>query len=140
MKRQVFDDYINRFNQRDMTAFDDYIATDLVLQNGTLVLHGRQGMKDHYAKIWSTFREELHVERFFSDDENIAIEMWTHFTAERDNPASLFGDVKQGDTFDFRGLILYKIKDGKFPDIKVAYLSFVRTNSDGKQISLGIPH
>jgi hypothetical protein len=140
MKQQVFDDYINRFNQRDMTAFDDYIAADLELQNGTLTFFGRQGMKDHYAKIWSSFREELHVERYFSDDENIAIEMWTHFTAERDNPESLFGSVKKGDTFDYRGLIMYKIKDGKFVDIKVSYLSFVRTDRDGKSVNMGIPH
>jgi len=25
MKRAVFDDYINRFNARDATAFEDYI-------------------------------------------------------------------------------------------------------------------
>jgi hypothetical protein len=140
MQRQTFDDYINRFNQRDMTAFDDYIASDLTMQNGNLLFHGRQSMKDHYALIWSTFREELHVERFMSDEENIAIQMWAHFTAERSNPTSPFGAAAKGDTYDYRGLILYKIKDGKFSDIRVAYLSFVHTGSDGKQINMGIPH
>jgi len=140
MQRKLFDDYINRFNRRDMTAFDEYIAADLNMQNGNLIIHGRQGMKEHYALIWSTFREELHLERYMSDEENIAIEMWAHFTAERDNPASPFGSVATGDAFDYRGLIMYKIKDGKFADIKVSYLSFTRTGSDGKQINIGIPH
>lgn len=140
MQRPLFDDYINRFNQRDMTAFDDYIASDLTMQNGNLLFNGRQSMKDHYALIWSTFSEELHVERYLSDEENIAIEMWTHFTAERDNQHSPFGAVAKGETFDYRGLIMYKIQDGKFSDIKVSYLSFIRTCKDGTQISMGIPH
>jgi hypothetical protein len=140
MKREVFDDYIYRFNHRDMTAFDDYISPSLRMQNGSLVFFGSDGMKKHYAMIWSTFREELHVERFFSDEENIAIEMWTHFTAEKDNSASPFGSVKAGEAFDYRGLILYKVEGGKFTDIKVSYLSFIKTDSTGKQTNMGIPH
>jgi hypothetical protein len=140
MQKTIFDDYIHRFNQRDMTAFDDYIATDLEMQNGNLMILGRQGMKDHYAKVWSTFREELQVDRYLSDDENIAIEMKTHFTAHKDNPSSVFGPVTVNDTFDYHGVILYKIKDGKFSDIRVAYLTFTHTGKDGKVISMGIPH
>jgi hypothetical protein len=140
MKKEIFDEYINRFNQRDATAFDDYLDQNMRMQNGALVYYGVQGMKDHYAKIWSTFKEELHVERYTSDDENIAIEMWTHFTAERDNPDSLFGSVVKGDTFDYRGLIMYRVENQKFTDIKVSYLSFARTGSDGIQINMGIPH
>lgn len=36
MKRDVFDDYINRFNQRDATEFEDYIRPDAKVINGTL--------------------------------------------------------------------------------------------------------
>ena len=36
---------------------------------------------------------------------------------------------------------MYRLRaDGKFEDIKVAYLSFIYTNLDGKATDLGIPH
>jgi SnoaL-like protein len=140
MKRETYDDYIRRFNARDVTAFDDYIAPDLHMQNGLLEFEGRQGMKDHYAKIWASFTEELTVERFVSDEDTVAIQMWAHFTALHDDPESLFGPVRAGETFDFRGLIMYHVADGKFADITVAYNSFTFTDSNGAITELGIPH
>jgi hypothetical protein len=35
---------------------------------------------------------------------------------------------------------MYQIENGKFTDIKVAYLSFSRTDLEGKTTELGIPH
>jgi hypothetical protein len=48
--------------------------------------------------------------------------------------------VKAGESFDYHGVIMYQIEKNKFTDIKVAYLSFTRTNLEGKTIELGIPH
>jgi hypothetical protein len=140
MDRATFDDYIRRFNERDASAFDDYIAPDMQMLNGGLRLTGAEGMKQHYAKIWSSFSEELHVERFVSDEETLAIRMWTHFTALRDDPDSTFGPVEKDETFDFRGLILYHLEDGLFTQIQVAYNSFTNTKVDGETVELGIPH
>ena len=141
MDKATFDDYIRRFNQQDTTAFDDYIAPDLHMLNGTLEFTGRQGMKDHYAKIWSSFRETLNVPRFVSDDQTAAIGMHTHFEALKDDPKSLFGPVRAGETFDFHGVIMYEIDaNGQFADIKVAYNRFTFTDRDGEQTELGIPH
>jgi hypothetical protein len=140
MKREVFDDYISRFNARDATAFEDYIDPNATVINGTLEIRGMQGMKDHYARIWRSFSEELHVERFVSDEQTLAIQMWTHFTALKGDDDSPFGSVKAGESFDYHGVIMYQIEKGKFTDIKVAYLSFSRTNLEGETIELGIPH
>ena len=140
MERKVFDDYINRFNARDATAFEDYIDPNAKVINGTLEISGMQGMKEHYAKIWKSFSEELHVERFVSDEHTLAIQMWTHFTVMKDDDDSPFGKVKAGESFDYHGIIMYQIVDNRFTDIKVAYLSFTRTNLEGKTIELGIPH
>jgi hypothetical protein len=138
--RSTFDDYIRRFNARDATAFDDFIAPDMQMLNGGLRFTGVEGMKAHYAKIWASFSEELHVDRFVSDDETIAIRMWTHFTALDDDPDSVFGPVEKDETFDFHGVILYHVENGKFTQIQVAYNSFTRTGTDGEQVELGIPH
>lgn len=140
MKREIFDDYINRFNGRDATAFEDYIHPDARIINGALEIRGMQGMKDHYARIWKGFSEELHVERFVSDEHTLAIQMWTHFTAQKDDDDSLFGPVKAGETFDYHGIIMYEMENNKFTSIKVSYLSFTFTNLKGEKKELGIPH
>ena len=140
MDKKTFDDYINRFNARDMTAFEVYIDPNAKITNGTLVITGMQGMKDHYAWIWRSFSEELHVERFVSDDDTLAMQMWTHFTCNKDDDNSPFGKVKTGEIFDYHGVIMYRIVNQKFTDIKVAYLSFTHTDLNGKTEELGIPH
>jgi hypothetical protein len=140
MRRHRFDEYIARFNERDQTAFDEFLTPDMHMQNGTLEYTGVQGMKDHYAKIWSTYREELLPDRFVSDDEHLAIRMLTRFTAFRDDPGSMFGPVTSGETFEFRGVILYTLREERFADILVAYNSFVHTDAVGHRRDLGIPH
>ena len=140
MERSVFDDYINRFNARDASTFEDYIDPNARVINGTLEIKGMQGMKEHYAKIWRSFSEELHVERFVSDEHTLAIQMWTHFKVMKDDDDSPFDKVQAGECFDYHGVIMYQIINNKFTDIKVAYLSFSRTDLEGKTIELGIPH
>lgn len=141
MQKHTFDDYITRFNHRDDSAFEDYLADDMHMQNGTLEFRGIQGMKDHYAKIWSTFTEELAPTDFVGSDTNAAIRMVTYFTADRDDPESLFGPVVKGDRFEFRGVISYRLDaDDKFADILVAYNSFTSITVDSTVTELGIPH
>jgi len=141
MEKEHFDSYIRRFNAEDPTAFEDYLATDMHMQNGTLEFDGIQGMKDHYARIWGKLRESLNVERFVSDSDTAAIKMHAHFDVLVDDPESVFGPVRAGEAFDFRGLIMYRLNaDGKFADIKVAYNRFTFTGLDGQPTELGIPH
>ena len=40
MDRATFDDYIRRFNEQDMTAFEDYLAPDMHMLNGSLEYTG----------------------------------------------------------------------------------------------------
>jgi hypothetical protein len=140
LDRSSFDHYIRRFNAQDATAFDDYLAPDVRVLNGGLVLGGIDAMKAHYAKIWATFFEVIHVERFVADAHSAAVQMWTHFSARRDDAASTFGAVRAGDRFDFRGIVMYRIEGGRFAEIRVAYNSFTRSDADGRVLQLGIPH
>lgn len=140
MNRSDFDDYVRRFNAEDPSAFEIYLAPDVTVQNGRLHYRGVLAMIDHYAKIWGKFRETLQVERFVSDDATLAVELRTHFEALVDDAASLFGPVRAGETFDFHGIVMYRIEAGRFADIRVSYLDFVRTGLDGAKTSLGIVH
>jgi SnoaL-like domain len=141
VEKQDFDSYIRRFNDEDPGAFEDYMAPDVRMLNGTLVLNGVAAVKEHYGRIWGAMRESLFVERFVSDAQTVAIQMHTHFDVLTDDPASPFGEIAAGETFDFHGLIMYRLReDGKFADIKVAYNCFIYTSLDGAATDLGIPH
>jgi hypothetical protein len=145
VEKEAFDTYIRRFNAEDPGAFEDYMAPDVRMLNGTLVLNGVAEVKEHYARIWGAMRESLYVERFVSDADTVAIQMHTHFEVLTDDPASPFGEIRTGETFDFHGLIMYQLRTegadaGKFAEIKVAYNSFIYTNLDGEATDLGIPH
>jgi hypothetical protein len=141
MDKATFDDYIARFNRQDDTAFDDYIAEDMHMKNGLLEFTGVDGMKEHYQLIWRDFDEELFPTDFVSSDTNVAIRMFTRFTAIHDADDALFGSVKKGDRFEFRGVISYQLNaEGKFADVLVAYNSFTSIPIDGPPVELGIPH
>jgi hypothetical protein len=140
MNRARFDEYIARFNASDKTAFEEFLTDDMQMINGTLEFTGVSGMTAHYSRIWSTFTEQLTVGRFVSDADHVAIEMDAHFVAHRDDPDSTFGPVRRGEVFDFSGIIMYDVRDGRFSRIRVAYNTFLHTTPDGVVESLGIPH
>lgn len=142
MQETRFREYIRRFNAEDDTAFDDYLAPDMHMKNGTLEYTGVDGMKHHYnVNIWPHFVERLTVPRFVSDAGIVAIQMNTLFTAKHDADDTIFGAVREGETFEFDGLIMYDVDEtDRFSDILVAYNSFVHTDLDGTRRDLGIPH
>ena len=140
MTKEIFDDYISRFNGRDPTTFDDYIHPEARILNGRFLIRGRQGMKDHYAKIWSGYTEELKIERFVADDHTVAIEMEAHFTATRDDEESIFGPIMAGETFDSHNVIIYRIDNGLFTDIKIANLDRTKTTLKGEKLDVGRAH
>ena len=140
MDRQGFDDYIRRFNARDPSAFDDYLTGDMRMLNGALSFTGVAGMRDHYEnKIWPDFDETISVLRFVSDDDTLAVQLWTRFVARRAGQ-TLFGEVEKGETFDFRGLVMYEIRNERFAAITVAYNSFVNAKVSGETIMMDLPH
>lgn len=136
-----FKQYIARFNQEDPGAFEEFLAPDVMVVNGTLELPGRSEMARHYTDlIWPNFVETLSVLRFVSDESTAAVQMWTRFAARR-AATTLFGDVLAGEIFDYRGVIMYEIgPDQRFHRITVAYNSFINTKPDGQVVNMGLPH
>jgi hypothetical protein len=136
-----FDEYIHRFNAQDLTAFEEFLHPQMHMQNGTHEFVGVEGMKHHYRDlIWPDFTEFLEPTNYMSEGDQIAIKMYTLFTARYEKPDSLFGPVKAGETFEFNGLIMYQLESELFKDILVAYNAFVYTDSNGNKRDLGIPH
>ncbi|MCL2894392.1 hypothetical protein [Brenneria tiliae] len=138
--RASFDHYISLFNSKNPACFEKYYSANVRMQNGKLVLNGIPEVKDHYARIWPIMQEEVRFNNFSFDGKTLAVDMHTHFTVINDAEDSPFGSVKKGENFDFYGVVMYRVNEqGKFYDIKVAYLDFTRT-TDGRTISLGLPH
>jgi SnoaL-like domain len=140
MKRARFNDYIRRFNLEDPTVFDEFLTPDMKMLNGALEFTGSSGMRDHYEnKIWPHFVEVLEVMQFVGSDTHVAVQLVTSFTAKHDAD-TLFGHVVKGERFQFRGLIMYTLRDGWFSSITVAYNSFTNTKLTGEVINMGLPH
>lgn len=138
--RQSFDEYIRLFNSKNPACFEKYFSSDVRMQNGKLVLNGIPAVKAHYGQIWPIMKEEVKFNNFSFDGKTLAVDMHTHFTVTTDAEHSPFGAVKKGESFDYYGVVMYRVNEkGKFNDIKVAYLDFTRTQ-DGKTVSLGLPH
>lgn len=140
LNKSSFLHYMALFNEKNPQAFEAYYADDIVMQNGMLFLNGIDEIKQHYQKIWKNIKEELILKDFVMQGDRLAVELHTHFTVLQDDTDSPFGPVKKGETFDYYGVIMYRINEiGKFNSVKVAYLNFTRT-TDGKVTSLGIAH
>ncbi|PZA07694.1 MULTISPECIES: nuclear transport factor 2 family protein [unclassified Meiothermus] len=140
MTRERYETYIWRFNAQDLSVFEEFLSPRVRVLNGTLELLGREAVQAHYARIWHTFRETLDIERWVADGEGLAVQMRAHFQTLRDDPASPFGPVAAGECFDFEGIVLYRVEEGRFSEIRVAYNRFTRTDREGRQRELGIPH
>ena len=141
MDRATYDKYVERFNKKDETAFEDYLCEDMHMLNGALEFTGIDGMKAHYMeKIWPHFVEDLTVLRFLGGEERIAIEMRAEFTAMDAFEETLFGPVVKGERFTFHGILMYELEGGRFKKIQVAYNSFKNTKVDGTVIDMGMPH
>ena len=141
MNRATFEDYIARFNARDVSAFEMYLTEDMQMLNGALRFQGIDGMKHHYVDlIWPHFNEKLNLIRFVGDDHHVAVELRTEFTALHDAD-TMFGSVVEGEEFVYRGLIFYDLTpDGRFSSITVSYNSFTNIKPDGTTIDMGLPH
>lgn len=140
MERSRYEEYIARFNAEDPTAFDEFLTPDMKMLNGALEFEGVAGMRDHYEnKIWPFFHERLNILRYVSDEQCLAVQMWTNFEAKVAGE-TLFGKVEKGEQFDYRGLIMYDVRGGRFSRIVVSYNSFTNTKLDGHIVEMGLPH
>lgn len=140
MHRSRFDDYIRRFNAQDAAAFDDYLLPEVCVLDGTLRLGGVSAMKAHHAAIWETFFAVTHIERYVADAHSVAVQMWTHLSARRDDSSTPFGCVGRGDRLDFRGLAMYRLDGARFSHICVAYNQFTHNGVHGRVAQRSLVH
>jgi hypothetical protein len=120
MNKNDFRNYIDCFNRDDFPGFSRYYTDDVVLELPRKELRGRQAIVDFYREVKSKIRETLQINQVVADEEGLAAEVATEFHALEDWPDFIVGPIRKGESIHIISLVIYRIRDGKFAQIKSA--------------------
>lgn len=122
-QRAAFKEYSQAFSNADIERFSRYYNDDVVCELAAYTLNGKQGIVDFYREMFKTVRESLTLNRLIADDDGIAADISTQFTALEDAPTFSVAPVKQGECIRGRLFVHYTLRGGKISRIKVARAS-----------------
>ena len=69
--------------------------------------------------MFRTVREHLTIHRLILDDDAIAVDCTSTFTAQLDAPDFAVVPLKAGESVQVRVFVIYTLRDGQICDIKV---------------------
>lgn len=86
--------------------------------------------------------ETLNVKEYLPvNDTHLVIKLHTYFDIPESQTKTPFGEIRQGQQFDFHGLMLYKIDENQqFYEVHISYFNFIKTDADGTKTNLDMPH
>jgi len=119
-QRQAFAEYTKAFSDADFDRFTQYYNDDVICELGSLTLKGKNGIADFYREMFKTVREKLTIHQFVADENGIAADMTTQFTAIEDAPNFVVGALRKGEGIRGRVFVHYALRDGKISRISVA--------------------
>ncbi|HWW65061.1 MAG TPA: nuclear transport factor 2 family protein [Sphingomonadaceae bacterium] len=117
----AFRAYTSAFSNADFDRFRTFYTDDVVLELGVVPpIHGAQGIVDFYTGMFGKVRENLIVHKVLADDEAIALDSTTCFTAIEDAPDFPVMPLKKGEEIRARVFVHYRLRDGLISHIKIA--------------------
>ena len=119
-QRAAFREYSQAFSSADVDRFSRYYTEDVVCELAAYTLEGKQGIVDFYREMFKTVRETLTLNRLIADEEGIAADISTQFTAIEDAPDFSVAPLKKGECIRGRLFVHYTLREGKITRIKVA--------------------
>lgn len=120
-QRQAFREYTQAFSNAEFERFTQYYNDDVVCELGSgIKLQGKDGIANFYREMFKTVRENLTVHQFVADENGIAADITTQFTAIEDAPNFVVGPLKKGEYIRGRVFVHYDLCDGKISRISVA--------------------
>ncbi|HXX17994.1 MAG TPA: nuclear transport factor 2 family protein [Candidatus Acidoferrum sp.] len=120
-QRQAFNEYTKAFSNADFDRFPQYYNDDVTCELGSgITLRGKDGILNFYREMFKTVRENLTIHRFVADENGIAADVTTQFTAIEDAPNFVVGPLKKGECIRGRVFVHYVLRDGKISKISVA--------------------
>jgi len=119
-QRHAFTEYTKAFSNAEFDHFTQYYNDDVTCELGGLTLTGKDGIANFYREMFKTVRENLTIHQFVADENGIAADMTTQFTAVEDAPNFVLGPLKKGQCIRGRVFVHYALRDGKISRISVA--------------------
>ena len=113
--------YAAAFSNGDFDRFPLFYTDDVLFElNGFPPMQGRQAIVDFYRPVFAKVRETLMNAVVKADDDAIAVECVSRFTAIVDAPDFVVAPLKRGESVDAPVLVHYRLRDGLICHIRVA--------------------
>jgi len=119
--RAAYHAYAVAFSNADMGRAGRYYTEDCTLDLPNLpTFEGRHAITGFYGKMFARVREGLTIHQLTMDDDGIAVECTSTFTAVVDAPDFVVAPLKAGESVQTRVFVHYALRDGLICRIKVA--------------------
>jgi hypothetical protein len=119
-QRDAFRAYTQAFSNADFDGFSRYYTHDVVCELPALTLRGKEGIVGFYREMFKSVRESLTVHQVIADDDGIAADVTSRFTAIEAAPHFVIAPLNKGDFIEGRVFVHYTLRSGKIAYIKVA--------------------
>lgn len=120
-QRAAFLAYTSAFSAAEFERFSAYYTEDVTLELPSAgVIRGRQGIVDFYGAMFPSVRETLEINQLAIDENAIAGDFTSVFTAIADAPDFSVGPLRKGEAYRVRVFVYYTLRDGLISRIKVA--------------------
>jgi hypothetical protein len=83
-------------------------------------MYGRHAICDFYDAMFRTVREQLTIHQLVIDNDAIAVDCTSTFTAQTDAPDFVVAPLKAGESVQVRVFVIYALRQGRICGIKVA--------------------
>lgn len=119
-QRQAFMEYTRAFSNADFDGFSKFYTDDVRCELASMVLEGRTGIVDFYRDMFKTVRESLTLHQLVADDNGLAADITSQFTAIEDAPNFVVGPLQKGEFIRVHVFVHYTLRAGKIAHIRVA--------------------
>jgi hypothetical protein len=113
--------YAAAFSNADMERASRFYTEDCTLELGSVPpLIGRQAIVDFYTAMFPKVRETLLVHQMVMDEDGIAVDVTSTFTAIEDAPDFVVAPLAKGQSVSVPVFVHYALRNGRICRIKVA--------------------
>jgi ketosteroid isomerase-like protein len=119
--RAAYHGYAAAFSAGDLERAGRYYTDDCTLDLPNLpTFRGRDAILGFYGAMFERVREHLTIHQLTMDDDGIAVDCTSTFTAQIDAPDFVVAPLRAGQSVQTRVFVHYALRDGRICRIRVA--------------------
>ncbi|MEU6147468.1 nuclear transport factor 2 family protein [Streptomyces sp. NPDC047081] len=119
--KRAFQDYLLSFSVANTERFPQFYTDDVELRLPSVgVLRGRETIAAYYDGMFRSVRETLTAHAIVVDEDRLALEATSRFTAIEDAPDFSISPLKRGESVEGDYFIHYTLRDGRIRRIGIA--------------------